>query len=26
VICVDDADKARRALAAQVIREGDFAR
>jgi hypothetical protein len=26
VICVDDADTARRALGAQVIREGDFAR
>lgn len=25
VICVDDAGKARRALGAQVIREGDFA-
>ena len=25
VICVDDADKARRALGAQVIRKGDFA-
>ncbi len=25
VICVDDAGKARRALAAQVIRGGDFA-
>ena len=25
VICVDDADKARRALGAQVIREADFA-
>jgi hypothetical protein len=25
VICVDDADKARRALGVQVIGEGDFA-
>jgi hypothetical protein len=25
VLCVDDADKARRALGVQVIREGDFA-
>ena len=25
VICVDDADKGRRALGAQVIRKGDFA-
>lgn len=25
VICVDDADKARRALGVQIIREGDFA-
>jgi hypothetical protein len=25
VICVNDADKARRALGVQVIREGDFA-